>query len=65
MVWEELPMEQNAIHTEEENTKKEDKYTVVIGNNTFHVISQFQGIETASQIIYGLAVKRILYNDSI
>lgn len=58
-------MEQNAIHTEEENTKKEDKYTVVIGNNTFHVISQFQGIETASQIIYGLAVKRILYDDSI
>ncbi len=58
-------MEKNTIPTEKKNNPKEDTYTVVIDNNTFHVISQFQGTETASHIIYGLAVKRILYNDSI
>lgn len=58
-------MEKNTIPTKKKNNPKEDTYTVVIDNNTFHVISQFQGTETASQIIYDLAVKRILYDDSI
>lgn len=66
-------MEQNTTPLEKENAKKDDTmnnkttdtYTTIIDNNTFHVISQFQGTETASQIIHDLAVKRILYDDPI
>lgn len=43
--------------------KKTDEYTIMIDNNIFHVISKFQGTETSSQIIYNLAVKRILYDE--
>ncbi len=66
-------MKQNTTPLEKENAKKDDTmnnkttntYTTIIDSNTFHVISQFQGTETASQIIHDLAVKRILYDDPI
>ena len=51
--------------TEKENDKEENTYTVTIDNNTYHIISKFIGIDTSSKILYDLAVKRILYNDSI
>lgn len=51
--------------TENKETKNENTYMIEINNNIFHVISKFQGTETASKIIYDLAVKRILYDDSI
>lgn len=44
--------------------KKDNTYTVEIDKNVFHVISKFQGTETAGKIIYDLAVKRILYEDT-
>ncbi len=58
-------MKENSMPTENKETKNENTYTVEINNNIFHVISKFQGKETASKIIYDLAVKRILYDDSI
>ena len=51
--------------TENTETKNKNTYMVEIDKNVFHVISKFQGTETASKIIYDLAVKRILYDDSI
>lgn len=62
MVWEVLFMKENSMPTE---TKNKNTYMVEIDKNVFHVISKFQGTETASKIIYDLAVKRILYDDSI
>lgn len=58
-------MKENSMPTENKEIKKENTYTVEINNNIFHVISKFQGAETASKIIHDLAVKRILYDDSI
>lgn len=58
-------MKENSMPTENKEIKNENTYTVEINNNIFHVISKFQGKETASKIIYDLAVKRILYDDSI
>jgi len=58
-------MKENSMPTENKETKKENTYTVEIDKNIFHVISKFQGTETASKVIYDLAVKRILYDDSI
>lgn len=58
-------MKENSMPAENKKTKNENTYTVEINNNIFHVISKFQGKETASKIIYNLAVKRILYDDSI
>ena len=58
-------MKENSMPTENKETKNENTYTVEINNNIFHVISKFQGTETASKIIYDLAMKRILYDDSI
>ena len=58
-------MKENTTIKEKGEAKKDNKYTITIDKNIFHVISQFQGTETASQIIYDLAVKRILYDDSI
>ena len=58
-------MEKNIKPLEKGNSKQQNTYTVTIDKNIFHVVSQFQGTETSSQIIYSLAVKRILYNDSI
>lgn len=65
MVWEVLFMKENSMPTENKETKNENTYMIEINNNIFHVISKFQGTETASKIIYDLAVKRILYDDSI
>lgn len=58
-------MKENSMPTENKETKNENTYMMEINNNIFHVISKFQGTETASKIIYDLAVKRILYDDSI
>lgn len=58
-------MKENSMPTENKEIKKENTYMIEINNNIFHVISKFQGTETASKIIYDLAVKRILYDDSI
>lgn len=58
-------MKENSMPTENKEIKNENTYTVEINNNIFHVISKFQGKETASKIIYDLAMKRILYDDSI
>lgn len=58
-------MKENTIPTENEENQKDNTYTVEIDKNIFHVISKFQGTETSSKIIYDLAVKRILYDDSI
>lgn len=58
-------MKENTMPTENEKTKKYNTYTIEIDKNVFHVISKFQGTEKASKIIYDLAVKRILYDDSI
>lgn len=55
-------MKENSMPTE---TKNKNTYMVEIDKKVFHVISKFQGAETASKIIYDLAVKRILYDDSI
>lgn len=38
---------------------------MTINNNTYHIISKFIGSDTSSKILYDLAVKRILYDDSI
>lgn len=56
-------MKENTIPTKNEEIKKDNKYTVEIDKNIFHVTSKFQGTETAGKIIYDLAVKRILYED--
>ena len=58
-------MKENSMPTENKETKNKNTYTVEINKNIFHVINEFQGTETASKIIYDLAVKRILYDDSI
>ncbi len=58
-------MKENTMPTKKEEMKKDSTYTVKIDKNIFHVISKFQGTETASKIIYDLAIKRILYDDSI
>lgn len=58
-------MKENTMPTENEEIKKDNTYTIEIDKNVFHVVSKFQGTETASKIIYDLAVKRILYDDSI
>ena len=58
-------MKENSMPTENKETKNKNTYTVEINKNIFHVINEFQGPETASKIIYDLAVKRILYDDSI
>lgn len=58
-------MKENTMSTENEKDQKDNTYTIEIDKNVFHVISKFQGTETASKIIYDLAVKRILYNETI
>lgn len=58
-------MKENSMPTENKETKNKNTYTVEINKNIFHVINEFQGTETVSKIIYDLAVKRILYDDSI
>ena len=58
-------MKENSMPTENKETKNKNTYMIEINNNIFHVISKFQGTETASKIIYDLAVKRILYDNSI
>jgi len=65
MIWEVLSMEKDTSLTEKENYKEENIYTVTIDNNTYHIISKFIGTNTSSKILYDLAVKRILYDDSI
>lgn len=60
MVWEVMFMKKDTMPAE----KKDNTYTVEIDKNVFHVISKFQGTETAGKIIYDLAVKRILYEDT-
>lgn len=58
-------MKKDTLLTEKENNKNEDIYTMTINNNTYHIISKFIGSDTSSKILYDLAVKRILYDDSI
>lgn len=58
-------MKEKTISTENEKAKKDNTYTIEIDKNIFHVVNKFQGTETASKIICDLAVKRILYDDSV
>ena len=57
-------MNKDTMSSEKENNQKEKISTVKIDNNTYHVISKFIGIDTSSKIIYDLAVKRILYDET-
>ena len=57
-------MKKNKMPSEKVQVKNDSKYTVKIGNNTYHVISKFIGTNTSSKIIYDLAVKRIIYNET-
>ena len=50
--------------SEKVQVKNDSTYTVKIDNNTYHVISKFIGTNTSSKIIYDLAVKRIIYNET-
>jgi hypothetical protein len=64
MVWEVLSMNKDTMSSEKVNNQKEKISTVKIDNNTYHVISKFIGTNTSSKIIYDLAVKRILYDET-
>lgn len=57
-------MKENTMPTENEKAQKDNTYTIEIDKNVFHVISKFQGTETASKIICDLAIKRILYEET-
>ena len=57
-------MKKNKMPSEKVQVKNDSTYTVKIGNNTYHVISKFIGTNTSSKIIYDLAVKRIIYNET-
>lgn len=51
-----------SIECEKEPVIKET--TVQLDNTTFHVVSVFQGTKTSSELLYELALKRILYEDN-
>ncbi len=57
-------MKKNKMSSEKVQVKNDSTYTVKIDNNTYHVISKFIGTNTSSKIIYDLAVKRIIYNET-
>jgi hypothetical protein len=57
-------MKKNKMPSEKVQVKNDSTYTVKIDNNTYHVISKFIGTNTSSKIIYDLAVKRIIYNET-
>ena len=57
-------MNKDTMSSEKENNQKEKISTVKIDNNTYHVISKFIETNTSSKIIYDLAVKRILYDET-
>ena len=57
-------MKKNKMPSEKVQVKNDSTYTVKIDNNTYHVISKFIGTNTSSKIIYDLAVKRIIDNET-
>lgn len=57
-------MNKDTMSSEKVNNQKEKISTVKIDNNAYHVISKFIGTNTSSKIIYDLAVKRILYDET-
>lgn len=57
-------MNKDTMSSEKVNNQKEKISTVKIDNNTYHVISKFIGTNTSSKIIYDLAIKRILYDET-
>ena len=45
-------------------TDTEKGYVVKIGRDVIRVVSVFSGTKTASEAIYGAAVKKILYDNT-
>lgn len=54
-----------TICTEQHNTESSSSYHVTIGRDNICVVNVFCGTQTASQVIYDAAVKKILYDHTV